>query len=914
MVRFLNLLVRFAIARPGRTLAIVTLITLIAAPGIRWLKLRTDGQALLSQNAPAVVQDHAVRAQFGVEDNMIVLIHSGQNEGIFNPTTLQLVRDLTAAIAQLPEIGSTNVMSLATEPSFRLNPRTYSIQRLLDLAMTNQTELNLLRDDLRRIKLYTGTLVSSDGQSTAILIGVPPGGDRTRLYQKVLASITAQQPFSDAVAVTGAPVAEALLGIHMLEDLGVPKVFLGTSTRGASWAHERRMPASLYGLRLFIARRIGLVPVAGLVMLMILLVSFRNLPAALVPLPGILATLLFVFGLMGWCGVPIYLTIAVMPVLLIAIGVTNDIYVFNRYFTLLHENPGASHVELVRETFEKMVAPVASTSLTAGISFLSFGFSPLAAVQAFGVFTGIGVLFGLFYSFTVVPAMLTLIDPAWLLSESRVKVPASAFTLASWFGRLGPWVIRWRWWAAGLVFVLLASTPFGLRRLVVQDSWIDGFDPTSEFRSVTKQVNDQFYGMHLLFVAVNAPRVITGEIAASAINASGIGFPGNLVDDLALIQGSAISLVIADESPAGGITIRPNGAVWQAQIKAAFQREGRIYMQLDPEAAPAVFSDALSKAGRARFEILVHSHLQPEILHVAADLGSFIRQKGEFAVGGVLGPADYILTTRFMMGPNRPDARQFPANAEESKLLWHYYEAARGPNRLREVVDTNYWQSLTTVFLKDANFVDTAKLMSEIKDYERKYLAPKGITIGFAGDVAVSQSLIRGIVTTQMQSLVWSLAGILLVTSLFGGSWRWGVYCLLPSLLAVVIKFAVMGWVGIPLGVATSMFAAMTLGIGVNCAIHLLEGYQQSRSRGASESESLIATLRQTGPPAFINTLAMSLGFGVLMLSQVPANARLGLLLVLGLSNCFVASLLLLPVLLHWWPPRPAQHFQPVDC
>ena len=38
------------------------------------------------------------------------------------------------------------------------------------------------------------------------------------------------------------------------------------------------------------------------------------------------------------------------------------------------------------------------------------------------------------------------------------------------------------------------------------------------------------------------------------------------------------------------------------------------------------------------------------------------------------------------------------------------------------------------------------------------------------------------------------------------------------------------------------------------------------------------------------------------MLSQVPANARLGLLLVLGLVNCFVASLLLLPVLLHWWP------------
>jgi predicted RND superfamily exporter protein len=58
--------------------------------------------------------------------------------------------------------------------------------------------------------------------------------------------------------------------------------------------------------------------------------------------------------------------------------------------------------------------------------------------------------------------------------------------------------------------------------------------------------------------------------------------------------------------------------------------------------------------------------------------------------------------------------------------------------------------------------------------------------------------------------------------------------------------------------------------------------------------------LRMTGPPALINALAVSLGFGVLLLSQVPANARLGLLLVLGLVNCFIVSVVLLPVMLNW--------------
>src|SRR5207245_2921841 len=100
-----------------------------------------------------------------------------------------------------------------------------------------------------------------------------------------------------------------------------------------------------------IARSIGLVPVAAAVMMLIFFLGFRNVLATLLPLPGIAATMLFVFGVMGWAGVPVYLTIAVMPVLLVATGVTNDIYVFSRYFALLREQPDAKHLDVVRETF-----------------------------------------------------------------------------------------------------------------------------------------------------------------------------------------------------------------------------------------------------------------------------------------------------------------------------------------------------------------------------------------------------------------------------------------------------------------------------------------------------------------------------------------------------------------------------------
>ena len=106
--------------------------TLAAAPGMFRLQLRTDGHALVSPDAPEVRYDQAIRDQFGIQDEIVVLIRAANPNGIFNPATLQLVRNLTADFQKLPGINPSNIVSLATEPSFRLRPGTGQSQRLLN--------------------------------------------------------------------------------------------------------------------------------------------------------------------------------------------------------------------------------------------------------------------------------------------------------------------------------------------------------------------------------------------------------------------------------------------------------------------------------------------------------------------------------------------------------------------------------------------------------------------------------------------------------------------------------------------------------------------------------------------------------------------------------------------------------------
>ena len=78
---------------------------MVVAPGVLRLQLRTDGHALVPAFAPEILKDAEIRAEFGIEDPLVVLITSADPAGVFNTRTLRLVCDLTnefKRIAALP--------------------------------------------------------------------------------------------------------------------------------------------------------------------------------------------------------------------------------------------------------------------------------------------------------------------------------------------------------------------------------------------------------------------------------------------------------------------------------------------------------------------------------------------------------------------------------------------------------------------------------------------------------------------------------------------------------------------------------------------------------------------------------------------------------------------------------------------
>lgn len=860
----MNALTRLSIRHPLRALATAALVALAAAPGLARLELRTEGQALVPSRAPAVVFDRDIRRTFGVRDSMALVVRTEHPGGIFNPGTLRRVRDLTTALGRVEGVGPADITSLATEPGFHFRPGTLQKSPLLEPLPETPEALVALRHDLRRIGLYNGLLVSADRRSTAVVLGVPAGADRQAFYREVQAIAAAQTSGLDRVEVLGAPVAETLLGIHILADLGVPERWLGGALE------DRKTP--------------GLIPLALGAMGLVFLLGFRRPAAALLPLCKLGVCLAAVFGLMGWLGVPVYLTTAVLPVILIAVGMTGEVHILRRFSALFSQRPGAGSAELARAALEEVEQPILQASAIAAIGFLSFSLTTLAPVRAFGLFAAAGVGFCLLWSLSATPAILVLLPPG-LLARPGTEDRDGRENL---FGRLAGLASHRR-----TVLVLLAAISLvaldGLRRLRVQDSWVDGFAPRSAFAREMRRFDDQFHGAHTLLVTLAAePRRLAGEVAGESVGDRRLLLPLQAARGVppAAFEGGFLALESREALPAAAPAVAPRQ--WSSWVERSTAENGHMVLSWPLQGGSPKFRLQPGPGERVGYELRLEPLSLPAHLRRVRDLEQFLARLP--GVGGVLGPATFLETASFLSRPDEPGSRRLPETPDEARILWNNSEVVRGTERLRRLVDAERSRSLVTVFLKRSNYADTRRLMDEVREHERRFLAPAGLQLGFAGDVAVSQALIRAVVSTQVSSLAFSLLGIFALTAWLLRSPRLGLYCALPVTLAVLLDFAVMGWLGIPLGVATSMFASMTLGVGVDSTLHLLERYDRMRT--------LSGALSSAGPPILIDSLSTSLGFAVLLLSRVPANNRLGGLLALSLLAGLAATLLIVPALL----------------
>ena len=143
--------------------------------------------------------------------------------------------------------------------------------------------------------------------------------------------------------------------------------------------------------------------------IIILLIFFRSVSTTLLSLAVVIIGVIWTIGITYLCGYNITLLTALIPSLVVVIGIPNCIYFINKYHTSFIQsgNKEQSLVDMV----SKMGVVTLFCNIAAAIGFAVFAFTKSAILKEFGVVAGLSIMVIFVVSFILLPAVLSYLAP-----------------------------------------------------------------------------------------------------------------------------------------------------------------------------------------------------------------------------------------------------------------------------------------------------------------------------------------------------------------------------------------------------------------------------------------------------------------------------------------------------------------------
>ncbi|MFH1726128.1 MAG: MMPL family transporter [Elusimicrobiota bacterium] len=176
----------------------------------------------------------------------------------------------------------------------------------------------------------------------------------------------------------------------------------------------------------------------------------------------------------------------------------------------------------------------------------------------------------------------------------------------------------------------------------------------------------------------------------------------------------------------------------------------------------------------------------------------------------------------------------------------------------------------------------------------------KRLDIRFTGEEILTNKAADSMAAGQAKSLLALVVIIFVMMSVLFLNVKAGALSLVPNAYPVFVLFGVMGYFSIPLDVGTAMIASIAIGIAIDDTIHFMVRYNKEMRETADETKALERTIRAEATPVISTSLALALGFGILMASSFVPVIWFGALTALLMIVALLADLVITPMVLSY--------------
>jgi len=196
----------------------------------------------------------------------------------------------------------------------------------------------------------------------------------------------------------------------------------------------------------------------------------------------------------------------------------------------------------------------------------------------------------------------------------------------------------------------------------------------------------------------------------------------------------------------------------------------------------------------------------------------------------------------------------------------------------------------------DQPTLDSAARIEEVMK-ENHYRLPDNLNMRYWSDATNGLHLTKVMNEDQIKSTILSFVLVFIVLLFLFRSLTNSIYTILPVFIGIMANYIFMFVLKIPFDVVTSMFVTVTVGIGVDDAIHYMlrytnikKNYPKLRMTGMVR-----LTLKESGRAIILTSVSIIAGMLILVFARYSPIKYFGILLAIALFTTTISTLIILP-------------------
>ena len=193
--------------------------------------------------------------------------------------------------------------------------------------------------------------------------------------------------------------------------------------------------------------------------------------------------------------------------------------------------------------------------------------------------------------------------------------------------------------------------------------------------------------------------------------------------------------------------------------------------------------------------------------------------------------------------------------------------------------------------LKRAEFLRT--LQNELNE-----LVGENAQVKISGAMKLYTNMLGSLFGSQINSLGFVLLAFFATFWLIFASLRLAIIAICINILPLICVLGAMGLAGLSLDIMSITIGSISLGIGVDSAIHYIYRYKRELAHFKDSKKAIIASHASIGYALYYTSFAVFIGFGVMISSNFWPTIYFGALTDLVMFFMLASSLILLPSLL----------------